>query len=102
MKEKTYLFTYCHHFDHSVVIKKDLKYSQITNRGWWLDCFISPLFRDLDDPTFDETIEKPLDKLVEIVKKKLENKSSITISGNYGYLTICEANTVINLYTDIL
>ena len=102
MKEKAYLLTYCHHFDHSVVVKKGIKYSQITNRGWWLDCFISPLFRNLDDQTFDETIEEPLDKLVETVKKELKNKSSITISGNDGYLTICEANTVINLNTDIL
>ena len=102
MKEKTYLFIYCYHFDHSVVIKKDLKYSQITNRGWWLDCFTGPLFMDLDDPTFYETVEEPLDKLVETIKEELENKPSITISGNFGYLTICEANTVINLNTDIL
>lgn len=102
MKEKTYLFIYCISGEDTVEINRNLSYSQITNPGWWLDCFISSYYRDLDDPTWDETVEKPVYNIVSTVKKELKTKSSVTISGNYGYLTICEANTVINLDTNIL
>lgn len=102
MKEKTYLFIYCISGEDTVLVKKNLSYSQLTTLGWWLDCFIDPFYRDLDDPTWDETIEKPISDIVAIVKKELKTKSSVTIVGNYGYLTICESNTVINLNTPIL
>lgn len=102
MKEKTYLLIYCISGEDTVLVKRNLSYSQLTTPGWWLDCFISSYYRDLDDPTWDETVEKPILNIVATVKKELETKSSVTIFGNYGYLTICEANTVINLNTDIL
>ena len=102
MKEKTYLLIYCISGEDTVSVKKNLSYSQLTTPGWWLDCFISSYYRDLDDPTWDETVEKPVSDIVATVKKELKTKSSVTIFGNRGYLTICESNTVINLNTDIL
>lgn len=102
MKEKTYLLIYCTSGGNTVLVKKNLSYNQLTTPGWWLDCFIDPFYRDFDDPTWNETIEKSVSDIVATVKKELETKSSVTIFGNYGYLTICESNTVINLNIDIL
>lgn len=95
--EKTYKMIYCTQGDIDVLVKKNLTLRELTSTGWWADQVIDPCYRDLDDPTWEKTIEKPLDKLTTIISKELKRKSSVVISGNYGYLTICEANKIINL-----
>lgn len=102
MKEKTYLLICCISWEDAALVKKNLSYSQLTTPGWWLDCFIDSFYRYLDNQTRDETIEKSISNIVATIKKELETKSSVTIVGNYGYLTICETNTVINIHTNIL